>query len=159
MLPQKFKKGIIYVSTHTRIQKNGHRHPYHMGTRFDVRNDPSWHFKNRQVFRIATIATTGEEIAEVASLDELNLVDKDGNQVSQDVLDEHMALLNGDKGVGTFSSLTSMHRRNQGQRALTKRQERFDSMGITNNIPLDESRDRRNILDQIDRQLLQVYIL
>ena len=130
-----------------------------MGTRFDARNDPSWHFKNKQVFRVATIATTGEEIAEVASLNDLHLFDSDGNAVTQDRLDEHMAYLNGDRAIGKFSAMSSMHRRNQGQRSLSRRQERRQEVGENNPVTLEESRDRRAILDRIDRQLLQVNFL
>ena len=156
MLPQKFTKGIIYISTHSRTQNQCHRQPFHMGTRYDARNDPSWHFKNKQVFRLATIATTGDEIAEVASLDDLNLMDSDGNQVTNDLLTEHLEYLNGDRSVGTFSSVTSMHRRNQGQRGLSRLQTKLDTNQQTRRTPLIESRDRRRILDSLDRQLLQV---
>ena len=82
-LEQRFKNGIIYISTAMRHQHKGHRHQNHMGTKFDHRNDPSWHFINKQAFRVATIASTGEETFEVASLDELNLTDSDGNQVDK----------------------------------------------------------------------------
>ena len=129
-----------------------------MGTKWDDRNDQSFHFKNKQVFRLATIATTGDEIAEVASLDELNLHDSEGNLVTQAFLDEHLEFLNGDRPIGTFSAVTSMHRKNQGQRAITRLQNKLDEVQAQrrNKVPLVESRDRRWILDRLDRQLLQV---
>lgn len=155
-LEQRFKKGVIYVSTAMRHQHKGHRHERHMGTKFDQRNDPSWHFKNKQAFRLATIASTGDETFEVASLDELNLTDKEGNVIGHEFLEEHLDILNGKQQIGCFSGVSSMHRRSQNQRSLTQlkgtiwkyHQKTFDNE--------NEARDRRDILDKFDRTTMQV---
>ena len=127
-----------------------------MGTRYDCRNDPSWHAKGSQLFSVAAIITNGDESVEVSSFDQLGVKDKSGNLVNQNFLDEHLGFLNGKTLIGTYSSKSTVGRVNQGQRALTRLKNKMDQYG---HQPFNmlEARDRRRILDNFDRQFMQVW--
>ena len=155
-IERKFKRGVIYIATECRHKKGNHRHANHMNTRYDTRNDPAWHVKNRQSYALSGIISTGEEVAKVARLDDLQILDENGQILSHDRLTSHLSYLNGEKRVGTFGTQTSMHRQNQGQRSLTKLQARVQKKGGTWEGNTDETRERRRLLDSLDKQFLQV---
>ena len=157
-LKRRFKNGVIWIQTETRHQHASHRRSNHQMTKFDCREDPSWHVKNRQMFSNIAICTSFDEGSQVSSLDDLGLVDNDGNAVSQAVLDEFMAYLNGKKMVGNFSTITSMHRQNQNQRAISRLRKKVWCRGEIPKWNEAETRDRRRILDGFDSQWLEVYI-
>ena len=155
-MDMKYKNGVIVVSTEARHQKFTQRNVNYFGTKYDSRNDPAWHFKNKQVFAVSSIATTTGDSAEVASLDALNLRRPDGSLVTQQFLDDHLGYLNGSKMIGNFTGVTTMSRLNQGQKALTRLKKRIQSHGEELRLPENEVRERRQILDLLDRQFLQV---
>lgn len=154
----RFKNGVIIIATETRQIMNNQRHQAHMGTRYDNRNDPSWHAKGSQLFSVAAIVTNGEESVEVPDFASLGLRDSEGNLVNQNLLDEHLSYLNGKKLIGSFSAKTTIGRYNQGQRSLTRWNQKRKEFGQTtmSRDTLLESQDRRRILDNLDRQFLQV---
>ena len=157
-LERRFKKGLIVIDTTIRNQKSMHRNFFHLNTKFDIRNDPAFHPKHKQAFTLATIVATGDEITQVASLDELNLVDENGDKITQAWLDDQINILDGKKPIGSISSSTSMHRMSQGQRNLSKwRKKLTDKHGEDVRLDdLEESKDRRKILDSVDKTMLQV---
>ena len=122
-----------------------------MGTKYDCRNDSAWHVKNRQTFTLGPIVTNGLEKREVRTLEDLQLSDKDGNLVTQDRLLHHMSYLNGEKTIGGFSSMTTMSRINQGQKTISKTKETRGLKASEN-----ELRERRKVMDTLDKQMLQV---
>lgn len=155
-LESRFKNGVIMIATETRQLPNNQRHKSHMGSKFDARNDPSWHIKGRQMFSLASIVTNGDESVEVPTLDHLNLRDSDGNPVTHERIEHHLSYLNGKKLIGNLSAMTSMARQNQGQRGVTRLKNQLEEAGappLRNEL---EARDRRRILDNFDRQFLQV---
>ena len=155
-LKRRFKKGLIVIDTTTRIKGGNHRNYYHMHTKFDVRNDSAWHIKNMQKFSLAAIIATGTEMAEVESLDELQLTNKNGELVTHDFLMSHLKYLNGDTLISGFSSMTTLHRINQGQRAIANLRGKVHEKGYSFSTQEDEARERRKILDTVDKQMLQV---
>ena len=157
----RFKNGVIIVATETRQIMNNQRHKAHMGTRFDNRNDPSWHAKGSQLFSVAAIVTNGDESVEVPDFAALGIRDSEGNLVNQNLLDEHLSYLNGKTMIGSFSAKTSIGRYNQGQRSLTRWNVKREEYGqpTMSTSTLLESRDRRRILDNFDRQFLQVRLV
>ena len=122
-------------------------------TKYDTRNDPSWHVKNRQVFDLSAICTAMEEGSQVGSLDDLNLESK-GVKIRHEILTEMLDYLNGKKTIGQFSGMSSMHRQNQGQRSVTKVKTKMKSkLGDKfQGFNEQEARDRRLILDSFDKQ-------
>ena len=157
-LKRRFKKGLIVIDTTTRIKKGNHRNFYHMHTKFDCRNDPAWHIKNVQKFSLAAIIATGTEMAEVETLDELQLTDKNGESVTHDFLTAHLGYLNGDTMIHGFTPMTTMQRINQGQRSISNLRDKMNNLGIAARFATreDEARERRKILDTVDKQMLQV---
>ena len=157
-LERRFKKGMIVLDTTTRIQRPNHRNFYHMGTKYDCRNDPAYHVKNKQAFALAAIVATGDEFTQVATLDELQLVTEEGELLTQAWLDEQIQYLDGKKPIGSFSSACTMHRVSQGQKTVTTwRAKLTEKHG--NQVRLEdreESKDRRMILDSIDKTMLSV---
>lgn len=157
-IESRFKNGVIIIATETRQILNNQRHKAHMGTRFDNRNDPSWHAKGSQLFSVAAIVTNGDESVEVPDFASLGVRDSEGNLVDQNLLDEHLSYLNGKKMIGSFSVKTTIGRYNQGQRSLSRwnvRREEHGQSTMSEEVLL-EKRDRRRILDNVDRQFLQV---
>ena len=146
------------IDTTTRHKRGNHRNYFHMNTKYDNRNCSAWHVKNVQKFSLAAIIATGDEMSEVETLDELNLVDKNGTALTQQYLVDHLGYLNGETMIGGFTSTTTLHRVNQGQKAVTKNQEKLESYGVPLTTAEDEVRERRKLLDTIDKQLLQVTI-
>ena len=130
-----------------------------MGTRYDCRNDPAWHVKNKQTFVLGPIVTNGPEKRQVASLEELQILDANGQLVTQERVQHHLEFMNGEKLIGNvFSAQTSMNRVNQNQRGITKSLERdFEASG--QRPTQQELRERRKIMDSFDKQMLQVKIL
>ena len=126
---RKFKNGLIVIDTTTRHKRGNHRNYFHMNTKYDNRNCSAWHVKNVQKFSLAAIIATGDEMSEVETLDELNLVDKNGTALTQQYLVDHLGYLNGETMIGGFTSTTTLHRVNQGQKAVTKNQEKLDFLG------------------------------
>ena len=155
-LKRRFKKGLIVIDTTTRSKCGNHRNYYHMHTKFDARNDSAWHLKNQQKFSIAAIIATGTEMAEVENLDELELTNENGEPVTHDFLTSHLGYLNGETMIQGFSSQTTMHRINQGQRAVTNLRGKMEKKGYGFRTREDEARERRKILDTVDKQMLQV---
>ena len=155
-LKRKFKKGLIVIDTTTRHKKGNHRSFQHMGTKFDCRNDSAWHFKNQQKFSIAAIIATGTEMAEVERLDELQLVNEEGCPITHKYLTDHLSYLNGETLISGFASTTTMHRINQGQKAVSSLRRKLNAQGIPANDEELEVRERRKILDTVDKQMLQV---
>ena len=129
-----------------------------MGTRYDNRNDASNHAKGSQLFSVAAIVTNGEESVEVPNFEALGVRDQDGNPVDPNLLDEHLSFLNGKQMIGGFSAKTTIGRATQGQRSLTRWNEKREEFGQQpmSRGTLLESRDRRRILDNFDRQFLLV---
>ena len=155
-IERKFKNGVIYIATECRHKKGNHRHRNHMSTRYDCRNDPAWHVKNRQSYALSGIISTGDEVAKVERLDDLQILDENGQILSHDRVERHLSLLNGEMKIGQFGTQTSMHRQNQGQKSLTKLQRRVEEKGEVWEGSNEESRERRQILDSFDKQFLQV---
>ena len=155
-LERRFKNGLIVVMTDTRIKRGNHRQYHHLETKFDARNDPAWHVKNTQKYSVGAIVSTGDEQVEVASVDELNLIDVDGHKVGQESLDEHMEFLNGTRLIGTFSAQSTMHRVNQNQRTVTRYGRKLKNYGCNSLDHEAEVRDRRRILDSFDTQTASV---
>ena len=151
----KYANGVIFVATETRQLLNHHRHKSHMGTMWDNKVDVSWHAKGSQLFAVAAIVTNGDESVEVPTLDGLGVRDQEGNLVTQELLDRHLSYLNGKTMIGSFSSKSSIGRANQGQRSVTRIHELKESFGQPTGSEL-EARDRRRILDNFDRQFMQV---
>ena len=154
----KYANGVIVIATETRQLLNHHRHKSNMGTMWDNKCDISWHAKGSQLFAIAAIVTNGEESVEVPNLDALQVRGQDGNLVTQELLDSHLSYLNGKTMIGNFSSKSTIGRANQGQRSVTRINEVKESLGQSTSDHL-EARDRRRILDNFDRQFLQVIIV
>ena len=157
-LERRFRKGLIVIDTTSRIQHPMHRNFHHMGTKFDCRNDPAYHVKNKQAFALAAIVATGEEFTQVATLDELELVTEEGELLTQAWLDEQIQYLDGKKPIGSFSSACSMHRVSQGQKNVTKWRGKLTKKHGSN-VRLEdreESKDRRKILDTVDKTMLSV---
>ena len=157
-LERRFKNGLIIIDTSVRIQKANHRNYHHMGTKFDTRNDPAFHLKHKQAFALAAIVATGEECTQVASLDELQLVDENGVRLTQDWLDDQIKYLDGKKPIESLSSATSMHRMSQGQKNIDKWRGKL-SKKHGKEVRLDnydETKDRRKILDSLDKTMLLV---
>ena len=92
----------------------------------------------------------------VEKLDDLQIETEDGQILSQDRIDEHLAYLNGEKLIGGFGTQTTLHRQNQGQRSLTKLKKKIESKGGVWRGNSDETRERRKLLDSLDKQFLQV---
>ena len=155
-LKRRFKKGLIVIDTTTRHKKGNHRHHAHMNTKFDCRNDCAWHVKNLQKFSLAAIIATGTEMVEVETLDELQLVDEQGCPVTHKFLTDHMGYLNGETLINGFASITTLYRVNQGQRAVTALRRKLDEKGLSSKDRELEARERRKILDSVDKQMLQV---
>ena len=155
-LKRRFKKGLIVIDTTTRNKRGNHRNYHHMHTKFDCRNDSSWHVKNQQKFQIAAIIATGTEMVEVETLDELQLTDDEGCPITHKYLTDHLGYLNGETLISGFASTTTMHRVNQGQRAVSAFRRKLGEQGISANDDEDEQRERRKILDTVDKQMLQV---
>ena len=157
-LDRRFKKGLIIIDTVTRIQRTGHRNYHHLGTKFDGRNDPGFHWKNKQAFSLAAIIATGDEISQVATLDELQLTKDNGEVLTQEWLEDQIKYLDGKKPISSFSSATSMHRVSQGQKSISTWRAKLTKKHGSN-VQLDdleETRDRRKILDNLDKTILQV---
>ena len=155
-LKRRFKKGLIVIDTTTRSKRGAHRNHFHMHTKFDCRNDPAWHIKNQQKFSIAAIIATGTEMVEVETLDDLNLTNEEGEKITHQFLLDHLNYLNGNKLISGFSSTTTMHRINQGQKAVTSLRGKMSVRGHVPENAEDEVRERRKILDSVDKQMLQV---
>ena len=158
-LKRRFKKGLIVIDTTTRHKRGNHRNFHHMHTKYDCRNDSAWHVKNVQKFSLAAIIATGTEMAEVESLDELQLTNQNGDQVTHDYLMSHLGYLNGDTLIGGFTSQTTMHRINQSQKAVGTLRDKANEKGFTFTTPEDEVRERRKVLDTVDKTMLQVCTL
>ena len=156
LLETRFKNGVIYIYTESRIKRGNNRRTNFMTTKYDCRNDPAWHVKNKQAFVLGPIVTNGEEKREVPSLNDLQLVNENGEPVTQEFLEEHLGYLNGASKIGIFTSSTTMHRASQGQKNVTKTKNKYAD--ISADMPVDEFelRARRRVLDSFDRQLLQV---
>ena len=157
-LERRFKKGMIVIDTASRIQRVHHRNFHHWGTKYDHRNDSSNHNKNKQAFALAAIVSTGEEFTQVATLDELQLIDESGELLTQDWLDDQIKYLDGKKPIGSFSSACTMHRVSQGQKNVTKWRGKLKQK-FGDQVRLDdkeESKDRRKILDCVDKTMLSV---
>lgn len=156
-LERRFQKGLIVIDTTVRHNPNNHRNSNHIQTKFDARNDPAWHFKIKQAFAVASIVSTGDECREVPALDDLQVRNEMGEVLTQEWLDEQLRYLNGQKPIGSFSSTTTMHRMSQNQRGVDTFREnlaqKYDDVVLTNS---DEQRDRRKLLDSVDKTMLQV---
>ena len=150
-LPIKYEGGVVWIQTETRHNKCTMRHRNHLGTRYDPRNDPTWHFKNKQVFSLAAITTTVDDGVEVATLDELNVKGKDGQPLTHQFLMDHLDILNGKKLIGSFSGVSSAHRQNQGQRGMTRLLNKQKEKGTYSPVAAAEARERRQVLDKFDR--------
>ena len=127
-----------------------------MGTKFDCRNDSAWHFKNQQKYSLAAIIATGTEMAEVETLDELQLLNEEGCPITHKYITDQLSFLNGETLVSGFATTTTMHRINQGQKAVSALRRKLDDKGISANDEELEVRERRKILDTVDKQMLQV---
>ena len=156
-IERRFQKGLIVIDTTVRHTPMNHRNSNHIQTKFDARNDPAWHMKTKQSFALASIVATGDECREVSLLDDLQVRNKMGEVLTQEWLDEQLQYLNGTKTIGSFSSTTTMHRMSQGQKGVEvfrgKLTTKYDNVVLTND---DEQRDRRKLLDSIDKAMLHV---
>ena len=155
----RFKNGVIYLYAESRIKRGNNRRANYMSTKYDCRNDPAWHSKNRQTFVIGPIVTNGDEKREVATLDELGLVDSEGNPVTQEFLDTHMGYLNGETTIGQFTSSTTMHRVTSGQKTITKTKKRYAENSAELPVSENELRYRRRVMDSFDKQFLQMVMM
>ena len=152
----RFKNGVIYIYTETRTKRGNNRRTNFMTTKYDCRNDPAWHVKNKQAFVVGPIVTNGDEKREVPSINDLNLIDENGEPVTQEFLDKHMGFLNGETPIGCFSSSTTMHRASQGQKNVTKTKNKYAESSAVMPVSEMELRARQRIRDAFDKQLLQV---
>lgn len=155
-LDTRFKNGVIYIYAESRIKRGNNRRTNFMGTKYDCRNDPAWHVKNKQSFVLGPIVTNGLEKREVPTLDDLNLTNENGEPVTQAFLEEHMGYLNGETPIGTFTSSTMIHRAKAGQKGITKTKKKYADNSAEMPVRESELRARRRIMDSIDKQFLQV---
>ena len=155
----RFKNGVVYIYAESRIKRGNNRRSNFMSTKYDCRNDPAWHSKNKQAFVVGPIVTNGDEKREVATLDELGLVDSDGNPVTQELLDRHLGFLNGETLIGQFTSRTTMDRATSGQKTISKTKKRYADNSAEMPVSENELRYRRRIMDSFDKQLLQMIML
>ena len=112
-------QAVIYVMSEARTRAGCTRNPMHEGTRFDVRNDPASHFKSNQAFQVLEIVKTGDIPTTVNTVEELQIFDQ-GQLLTQEWLNHHLKVLNGNVTLGNFSTRTKISKSGQNQRRITK---------------------------------------
>ena len=90
------------------------------GTRFESKNDPAWHYKDTEQFEVLRVVRNDVIQTPVRRLDELDLVDVQGQRLTQEWLDERMKFLNGQVPIGKLSSKNTHMKSQQNQRKYTQ---------------------------------------
>ena len=88
-------------------------------TRFESKNDPAWHYKDGDQFELLKMVNNDIIQSPITRLEDLNLKDKDGNELEQAFLDQAIDYLNGVIGIDMLSSKNTKNRQQQVQRNIT----------------------------------------
>ena len=90
------------------------------GTRFESKNDPAWHYKDTEQFEIIRMVKNDIIQTPIQHLDELDLVNAQGQKLSQEWLVKQMQFLNGQVPIGKLSSKNTHMKSQQNQRKYTQ---------------------------------------
>ena len=105
-------EAVIYVQVEVRQVNELLRNKDARGTRYDPRNDPSWHRKSDMAeYQVMNMVKYTEAVQyTVKSVDALELIDKEGLQINQEYLDLMLDYLNGRKFIpGSDLSARNTH--------------------------------------------------
>lgn len=90
------------------------------GTRFESKNDPAWHYKDTEQFELIRMVRNDVIQSPIQQLDDLQLVNSQGVQLTQEWLVQQMQYLNGQVPIGRLSSKNTHMKSQQNQRKYTQ---------------------------------------
>ena len=140
-------KGIVFIAMANPDTPRDMRHPNARNTGYDNRNDPAYHYNSQAHFEIMQIVRTGENASAIQSVDDLGVMDKNNEKISQTWLNNQLDYLNGKKSFGGISA------RNTHQQ-MAKKQRILAGSNIEGSR-LREARDSSAALASLNKMVLQ----